>query len=169
MVRPRLEAPRKVESVAVAIDSRVPVNLAWTDRMRTSAAKMTYELPMTCCQTAQRSSRSAPDGNHHCGAAAKTTRPAIAVASHSRERCRRPRIAKVRSAGTHHTQWCDQEIGEISSAAKALSANAQQYPVAAKACRIPQQVDTNTTAANASQIAVPAVVCGSIPARATTA
>ena len=38
-----------------------------------------------------------------------------------------PPIARTSSAGSAHTQWCDQEIGDISSAARALSDSAQAW------------------------------------------
>jgi len=75
----------------------------------------------------------------------------------------------VRSAGTHHTQWCDQEIGEISKAANAFRDSAQQSSAAAKARFIPIQAAAKTRADRASQAAAPAVVSGSSPARVRTA
>ena len=49
-------------------------------------AKITYEPPATCCQAAQCSSLFPPDGNHHCGAAAKTVSPHVAAISPPRRR-----------------------------------------------------------------------------------
>src|SRR5215467_9973137 len=146
------------------------VSSAQAESSSMSAAKSTYELPKACCQAAHRGSRPAvPDGNHDWGAVAKMRRPAPAAASGSRARCQELRAARVSTAGTHHTQWCDQETGEISKVAKALSDSAQQSCDAANAYRIPRQASMTATADSASQAAVPSAVCGPRPARASAA
>ena len=76
--------------------------------------------------------------------------------------------ARTSIATSPNTQWCDQEIGEISSAAKALSDNAQALADRASACRMPRQARTPATADSASHAAVPAAECGTTPARAST-
>ena len=110
-----------------------------------------------------------PDGNHHCGAAAKTASPAATPASVQRCRLRRPAAARTSSAGSAHTQWCDQEIGEISSAAKAFSDSAHASAEPASARRMPRQASASTTADIASHVAIPGGECGFRPARASTA
>src|SRR6266581_8372520 len=104
-----------------------------------TAARITYEPPMACCHAAQWVSRFPPVGNHHCGAAARTASSAAAPARTPRCRSRRPPIARTSSAGSAHTQWCDQEIGDISSAARALSDSARAWADRATACRMPYQ------------------------------
>jgi hypothetical protein len=80
-----------------------------------------------------------------------------------------PSAERVTRAGTHHTQWRDQETGEISSAANAFSDRARQSSDAASARRIPRQATAATMADSASQAAMTTRVCGSSPARASTA
>jgi hypothetical protein len=75
----------------------------------------------------------------------------------------------VSKPGAHHTQWCDQDTGEMSRAVKAVRTSARQSWSAARARRMPRQATTTTTADNVSQAATPAGVCGSSPARARTA
>ena len=124
---------------------------------------------MACCQAAQWSSAFCPCGSQSCGAVAKIASPVQAAASGSRRRWAAPSAARVSRAGTHHTQWWDQETGEISRAAKAFSDRARQSPEAASARRIPRQATVATTADTTSQVATPASVCGPSPARARTA
>ena len=88
---------------------------------------------MACCQAAQRSSAFGPSGSQSCGAAAKIASPVQAAASGSRERRPAPSAVRVSRAGAHHTQWWDQETGEISTAAKAFSDRARQSSEAASA------------------------------------
>ena len=76
--------------------------------------------------------------------------------------------ASVSIAVSPHTQWCDQEIGETSRAAKALSDSAHASAELARARRMPRQASASTAADSASQAAAPAGVCGSSPARART-
>jgi hypothetical protein len=124
---------------------------------------------MTCCHAAQCSSRFSPRVNHHCGAAAKTASPAAAATRSPRRGCRRPRTARTSSAGSAHTQWWDQETGDISSAAKAFRDSAQASSAPAMARRMPAQAAASTAADAASHTAVPAGACGSSPARPITA
>src|SRR5262249_40514969 len=109
-----------------------------------------------------------PRENQNCGAEAKMTSPVHAAASNDRERCRAPSTVNVNRAGTHQTQWCDQEIGEVSRAAKAFRHRARQAWEAARASCIARHASTATAADNASQTAVTAGECGSSPARART-
>jgi len=129
---------------------------------------MTYELPTACCQTAQPSSRLPPDGNHHCGAAANTATPTTASASPPGCRRRALSSASVSIAVSPHTQWCDHEIGDTSSAARALSDSAHASAPWSNAVRMPRQAASTTSADSASQAAAPAGECGSSPARAST-
>ena len=124
---------------------------------------------MACCQAAQLSSGPANLPSHHWGAVVNRTRPQAAAATASRRCWRRPRSARVSRAGAHHTQWCDQDTGEMSRAAKALSDSAQQSCPAATACCMPRHATITTKADSASQTAMPSVVCRSSPARARTA
>src|SRR6185437_16876127 len=116
------------------------------DSSKAAPASITYELPSTCCQAAQPSSRCAPDGNHHCGAAAKTASPYPAATSAARRPGPWPSTASVSTAVSPHTQWCDQEIGETSRPAKALSDSAQASAETASACRMPRQVSATASA-----------------------
>ena len=141
------------------------------DSSSAPAARITYELPRTCCQAAQPSSLSPPDANHHCGAAAKTASPQAAAASAARPPRpprRAPSSASVSTAVSPHTQWCDQEIGETSRPAKALSDSAHASAAPARARRMPRQASASTTADKTSQAAAPAGECGLTPARART-
>jgi hypothetical protein len=124
---------------------------------------------MACCQAAHLSSGPANLPSHHWGAAANKTTPQATAATASRSRWRRPWSARVSRAAAHHTQWCDQDMGEMSRAAKALSDSAQQSCRAASARRMPWHATITTRADSASQAAWPGRVCGSSPARARTA
>ena len=109
-----------------------------------------------------------PDGNHHCGAAAKTASPHAAAVSAARRPFTWPSTASVSTAVSPHTQWWDQETGEISSAAKALSDSAHASAEPARARRMPRQASASTTADSASHAIAPGGVRGSSPARART-
>ena len=129
---------------------------------------MTYELPTTCSHTAQWSSLLPPDGNHVWGADAKMTNPATAAIHATLERRRHPMLARASTASSPHTQWCCQEIGEISSAARPLSASAKQDSPAANAFLMARLTRTRTTAESSSHRPVPAGVPVSRWARAST-
>ena len=92
----------------------------------------------------------------------------MATASPPRSRCRRLVIARTSTPISAQTQWWDQEIGDIGSAAKAFRASAQASCDSAKARRMPAQATASTAADNTSHAAVPADVCGSSPARLRT-
>ena len=124
---------------------------------------------MACCQGGQSGTGPANLPSHHCGAAVNRIRPATAAAMASRRRRWRPRWARVSRPGAHHTQWCDQDTGEMSRAANALSTSARQSWSAARARRMPRYATTTTTAESVSQAASPTGVRGSSPARARTA
>ena len=53
-------------------------------------------------------------GNHHCIARTKTRNPAAPATPSAVERQRQAAAATDMSTGRHHTQWCDQEMGEMS-------------------------------------------------------
>ena len=124
---------------------------------------------MACCQGAQVDSGPANFPSHHWGAAVNRARPAAAAAPASRRRWRRARSARMSRPGAHQTQWCDQDTGEMSRAANALSDSARPSRQAASACRMPRHAATTTMAESISQAAAPGRVCGSSPARARTA
>jgi hypothetical protein len=86
------------------------------------------------------------------------TNPAIAAIHATLERRRHPMLARASTASSPHTQWCCQEIGEISSAARPLRARAKQSSPAANAFRMARLATTRTTAESSSHRPVPAGV-----------
>lgn len=78
---------------------------------------------MACCHHDQCSSRPVPEGSNQCGAIANVSNARTANAD-GRRRFEMAVLKQVSSAGAAQTQWCDQDMGEISKPAAALSSRA---------------------------------------------
>jgi hypothetical protein len=102
-----------------------------------TAASIAYESPITCCQAVQVSPLSSIPLISQCGATASITVPATATAIPALSLKCQPISARTSIAGSAQTQWCDQEIGEISSPANALIESTHTSSAWSRARRIP--------------------------------
>src|SRR5215472_443233 len=105
---------------------------------------------MACCHHDQRNSRPPPDGSSQCGAIAKVSSARTANVG-GRRRFELVVARQVSSAGAAQTQWWDQEIGETSNPAAALSKRAYVTWPLLRAPRMPVTARAATSMHSASQ------------------